>query len=393
MSEEQRAARLLEAAWERLKDASDETSAFNILSVLQLERYETRTHSKIIFFLLSSRQNGENRFLRLFLEMLKIPEKFRAEHWSAYREKSFDGGAGRIDFVLESASYCAVVEMKIDAGDGGSQLARYEAFGRRKRKKYGIYYLTLDGHNPEEQSASGVDPDRLRCVSFETGIVSWLQRCMEAAPEDGWQYSFLKQYLGAVRQITGTGDEEVHVVDLINSSDMARAARLVKSSFDEKMNEVQEQFFHKLEAKLQKKTGLDTCSYTNAAELFWGSFSKSGATYYPLLGVYFDTYLYVCFGFAEETENGYFYIPLADAQEKFPRIYRKWIKKLDALADLPRLHRSKKTYWRYLLDSEDNQLDFRDKSAQIRLIDEMDALCKWFADDLIQNWIIPLTRE
>lgn len=388
------AARLLEAASARLKSVSDETPAFNILSVLQLERYETRTHSKIIFFLLSSRQNGENRFLRLFLEMLKIPKKFQDEHWSVYREQPFDKGAGRIDFVLESASYCAIIEMKIDAEDGDSQLARYGSFGRKKRKNYGIYYLTLDGHDPEEQSIENADSDRLWCISFEKGIISWLEKCMDVVPENGWQYSFLKQYLGTVRQITGMGGAGVSVADLINSSDMARAALLVMDSFEEKINEVQEQFFQKLDAKIRKKTGLSSCLYTNGIDLMLGEFSRSGTMYYADLGIFFGTYLYVCFGFSEKAgDGGYHYIPLADAQDKFPRTYRKWMKKLDALEDLSRFCQSELTRWSYLLDSEGSKLDFQAKTAQIRLIDEMETLCRWFADDVVRHWILPLTRE
>ena len=60
--------KLLRTASGRQKDAAGETSAFNILSVLQLERYETRTHSKIIFFLLNSSCGSSDKagFLHLF---------------------------------------------------------------------------------------------------------------------------------------------------------------------------------------------------------------------------------------------------------------------------------------------------------------------------------------
>ena len=33
--------------------------------------------------------------------------------------------------------------MKVDAGDGDSQLARYASFCRKKCKEYMVYYLTL----------------------------------------------------------------------------------------------------------------------------------------------------------------------------------------------------------------------------------------------------------
>ena len=107
--------KLLQTASDRQKDAAGETSAFNILSVLQLERYETRTHSKIIFFLLNSSCGSSDKagFLHLFLQAIHIPEAFLNGSWKVYRERTFDGGSSRIDFVLESKNFCAVIEMKI----------------------------------------------------------------------------------------------------------------------------------------------------------------------------------------------------------------------------------------------------------------------------------------
>lgn len=203
---------LLQIASDRQKRVSGETSAFNLLSALHIEHYETQTHSQIIFFLLNDKccSDEQNTFLHLFLQALKIPQIYLAEQWNVYREKAFDGGSSRIDFVIESRSFCAIIEMKIDAGDGDSQLSRYASFGKMKRKKYRVYYLTLDGHEPEEQSAGGVDEDKLMCISFETEIVSWLQNCMHSVKKGGYKYSFLKQYLGAVRHITGIDDEVVN---------------------------------------------------------------------------------------------------------------------------------------------------------------------------------------
>ena len=136
------AAQLLHTASERLEDVSDEFPAFNILSTLQLERYETRVHSRIIFFLLNSSRTGKDSFLRYFLQTLRVPHRYLNESWNVYRERTFDGGASRIDFVLESKSFRAIVEMKVDAADGDSQLARYAAFGGKKSE--GIRDLLSD---------------------------------------------------------------------------------------------------------------------------------------------------------------------------------------------------------------------------------------------------------
>lgn len=384
---------LLQTASSRQRDASGETSAFNILSALQLERYETQTHSKLIFFLLNTSRAPKEKasFLHLFLQTLNIPRPFLDEPWNVYREKSCFSGASRMDFVLESKSFCAVIEMKIDAGDGDLQLSRYASFCRKKRKDYQVYYLTLDGHAPEEQSARGVEPDRLRCISFEKEIVSWLQACMDSVEAGSYQYSFIKQYLGAVRQAAGTDDRGISVKDLLDSSDMARAAQIVANSFQEKMDDVTEQFFHNLCKDIGKKTKLKVFPGPNCADIFLETFAKRNKKYHALIGLYIDTWLYVDFGFAEETEDGaYSFIPLADAEVRFPDTYRKWMEKLDALEDFAGFRQSKWVRWLYLEDSESARLNFKDHSAQIRLIDEMDQLCGFLGGCLVKDLLLPL---
>lgn len=84
---------LLRTASERQKKVSGETAAFNLLSAIHMEHYETQTHSQIIFFILNDigRPNEENEFLFLFLQTLKIPRAYQVEQWNVHREKVFDG--------------------------------------------------------------------------------------------------------------------------------------------------------------------------------------------------------------------------------------------------------------------------------------------------------------
>ncbi len=384
---------LLQVAFERQKNNSGETAAFNIFSALQMEWYETRTHSKIIFFLLNGGhgRDAQNTFLHFFLQILKIPQSFLDETWNVYREKVFDGGTSRIDFVLESKSFCAIIEMKIEAGDGDSQLMRYASFGRKKRKEYFIYYLTIDGHEPEEQSVDGVEENRLRCISFKKDIVCWLQKCMKSVEKSGYKYSFLKQYLGAVRHITGINDEVVNVKDLLDSSDMARAAQVVMNSFCEKMDDVQAQFFKMLNSLIKRKTKMETCYYTNAVYVFLTSFTHRKHTYRVTLGFELYEQLVALIGFTEETEeNDFYFLRLDDAENNFPTVYRKWINKIESLDNLQKFRRWPKSRWIYVENSRGEQLNFKDYSAQIELIDEMDFQCKFIVDSIVKYVINPL---
>lgn len=386
---------LLKTASERLKSVSGDIPAFNLISVLQMEHFETKTHSKIIFYLLND-NNGRsdpNNFLLLFLRVLNIPKRFLCGTWNIYRERAFDSGAGRIDFVVESEACCVIIEMKIDAGDGESQLIRYENFGRKREKEYFIYYLTLDGHIPEEQSARGIEASKLRCISFKKEIILWLQECMKCVDNYGYKYSFLKQYLGAVRHITDTNDEVISVKDLLNSSDMVKAAQLVVDSFYEKMDDITAQFFQELDVRIRRKTKLGTSLFNNALDVYLNEFTYRKHPYVVKLFVDFDPFLEVGIAFSETIDEDMQLLRLDEAEKRFPSIYREWIEKLDSLEDISKFKRF--THSRYFLleNSRGAQLNFRDYSAQVELIDEMNQQCKYICDNIVNLIIKPLLAD
>lgn len=76
----------------------------------------------------------------------------------------------------------------------------------------------------------------------------------------------------------------------------------------------------------------------------------------------------------------------------FPSIFGKWIDKINSLDNLPRMKQSQKTFWFYAEDAQGDKLNFNFKecSAQIKLIDEMDLQCNYICDSLIELVIKPL---
>lgn len=396
MIEEQKelAYNLLHIASDRLKNASDDVSAFNILSALQIEHFETSTHSQIIFYLLSHSggRNTPHNFLLLFLQVLGIPQKLLSETWNVYRERVFDSGMNRIDLVIESKSHFIIIEMKIGASDGDRQLIRYETVAQKRGKKYAIYYLTLDGHMPEEQSAGGIDADKVRCISFQKEIVVWLQECMKYVDIQGYKYSFLKQYLGAVRHIADTNDEVIGVKDFLNNSAMAKAAKLVTDSFYEKMNDIEVQLFQKLDTMIRRKTKLQTLLYDYALDVYLKEFTCGKHLYRVTLYIqHIDTYLVLCFGFCEVADDDAVnLLRLDEAEKTFPSVYKEWMGKLDSLEEIPRFKRWRDSRYLELEDSRGAKLNFSDYSAQIELIDEMDQQCKYISDYIAKRIIAPL---
>lgn len=128
---------LLQVAFQRYRSYMADGSYFNTFAAIGKERDETQVHSKIIYFLLDSK-DGYDSFLKLFLQTIHVPEHFWNDRWLVCRERVFD--SGRMDFVLESRSFCAVIEMKIDAEDGECQLERYDSFCRKRKKN--IWFIT-----------------------------------------------------------------------------------------------------------------------------------------------------------------------------------------------------------------------------------------------------------
>lgn len=395
---------LLHMTFQRYQDYIADGSYFNILAAIGRERDETQVHSKIIYFLLNSScmKNEHQKFLKLFLQAINVPEQYLDDQWLAYREKVFENG--RIDFVIESRNFCAAIEMKIDAVDEECQLERYDSFCRKKRKEYYVYYLTLDGHAPSGQSTGNMAQDKLRLISFQTEIAEWIQKCMKAVNEMGYKYSFLKQYLGAIRHMTGLDKEEVNVEDLITNAGMGKAAMMIIDSFYKKMEHVIETFFCKLGAILEKKSGLDTYVYQDEIrQYYFSKRARSGTetviermeyqenTYDFVFCLEVEDYLYASFGFVTETDD--IWLPLADVQEILPEFYDKCMEKVEHL-NLPMIKQSTYTAWYYIENTKGEFLNFRNYGdSVIELLDEMDAQCEFIAENIVEQVLRPLSSD
>lgn len=382
---------LLQTTHQRHKtNMSQENSAYNILSAIGGERDETHIHSKIIYFLLDRTcgEAGTDDFLHLFLREIKVPAEFLGCQWRVCREQVFEGG--RIDFVIESEKFCVAIEMKIDAADGERQVERYDSFCRRKGKEYAVYYLTPNGSVPDKQSVGSMKQNRLHLISFQHEILNWLKRCMDIVDAGGYRHSFLKQYSAAVRQISEMDGGVMSVKDLVSSADMAKAALMIQDSFYKKMTEVTENLFGKMGSILEKSSKLETCTYSDAVDIFIDSVRHKKKTYYVFLGVSIDYYLYACLGFIEESADKC--MTLADAEKIMPQFYNTWMARIQAL-DLPKPKQSAKTIWWYIENTRGEKFNFKEYSDSVlELIDEMDIQCQYISETLFEKALKPLVQ-
>ena len=143
--------KLLQEAYEKSKDyLYEDSSRFNLLSIIEKDRDEAHVHSKVIYNLLSQDWGKKDKetFLTLFLKEIGIEDEIiYNEKWEVTREKEYqlDEKKARPDFVIESQHYIYIIEMKIDADDQPEQLKNYKkiAEGEKKRKnkkEYKLFY-------------------------------------------------------------------------------------------------------------------------------------------------------------------------------------------------------------------------------------------------------------
>lgn len=239
-----------------MKAAGEE---FNIFNILDVERKEVETHSKIIYDLINPNgSHGQgNIFLKSFIKNVLSPrvkdekplinEDFKMENIHVNREERIseqEDNYGRIDFVISNKEYYFAVEMKIDAGDQPEQLDRYYKYAKSKNKKYGVYYLTLEGRTPSMESSS-ISNGEIKCRSFEKDIYQWVSDCVRYANSNNIKV-ILEQYKKTIKKIVYKYKGDKKIMGLINSREKYMAAIEIQNGIIEFRKKFAIEFFDKL---------------------------------------------------------------------------------------------------------------------------------------------------
>lgn len=241
---------------------------FNIFKILKRSTDEELGHSAFIAELLNPRgSHGQGRvFLDLFFVQLGLAEELGGiDHWRVMTEVGKDMD-GRIDILLvgrnESGGSIAVaIENKIYAIDQPGQLTRYWESLKTKFKgaqegkdsvnaPFYLFYLTLYGNDPSDQSIKDMPKDDLqwlwaegtgghspvRLLSYSNDIIAWLQACHEKAASCPYARENVSQYIDIVDSLTGNGggmtDQLKGLLDtpekLFVAAKLAKAVKAVK---------------------------------------------------------------------------------------------------------------------------------------------------------------------
>ena len=213
---------------------------------------------------------------------------------------------------------------------------------------------------------------------------------MDTVDTDSYRYSFLKQYDGAVRHMAESDGGMTNVKDLLTSTDMAKAALLIRKGFDKKMEEVTEDLFRNVGGILERKSRMETCIYSNCVDVFIDRIKYGKQTYSLVFELAIDGSLYACFGFVEQSEERF--IPLSDAEKMFPHFFNTWMERIRAL-NLPKLRHGNCTAWYYLENTRGDKLNFKENSDSVlELIDEMDMQSRYIAAGILDKALKPLRQ-
>jgi len=403
--------KLLQEAYEKSKDyLYEDSSRYNLLSIIEKDRDEAHIHSKIIYNLLS--QNWEKKdketFLTLFLKEIGIEdENIYDKNWEVSREKEYILGEkkARPDFVIESQYYIYIIEMKIDAKDQPEQLKNYKkiAEGEKKRKnkkEYKLFYLTLDGHNAskksigEEENLEENQKVEYTNISFKEEILNWLGNCLKLVEGKENKSSCINQYIASINKILG--EKEIKIKDnILKSSEDIKNAIVIYEKLNENLQKVLKNFFEELNKKLNDITPKpiynesyikDYYNYTldKIPQDYPGLYivldenkSRNSNYYRFVLKLELSPELTACFGFIRNDSDEKEIIPFVSfskVKKESSGLYNRCIKRIENLKLEDKLSDNNRAYWCYVKNSKGEIINFKDISlsnkALLSLMDE-----------------------
>lgn len=418
--------KLLKEAYEKSKDyLYEDSSRFNLLSIIEKDRDEAHIHSKVIYNLLSQNWGKKDKetFLTLFLKELGIEEEIiYNKTWEVTREKAFDLDTvkGRLDFEIKSKDYIYIIEMKIDAGDQPKQLIRYQEFAKEQHKKYKIFYLTLDGHSASKKSVGEEVSEEIKKVeytniSFQEEILNWLEKCLDLVKGKENKSACINQYIASINKILGEKNTKIKDNILKSSEDIKNAITIYKK-LNENLQKVLESFFEELNKKLEdigskviyNKNYINNyyCAYRldTDVEDWPGIFIvldevKSKSLYF-VIKIEIASKLFGSFGFIEKKDNYEEKMPEfkyfeRDVKKEAPNFYNKCMRNIKNLNLGIELEKSTNDRWFFIENSKGETIDFKDISlsnkALLSLMDEeilkeeVKNIATYISNEIIKN--------
>lgn len=188
---------------------------FNIFELLDVNTKEVKM-CKLIAELINPNGTCPNSkiLLKTFIKMVLQEELEEIEFVDAKVHTEYKTDTNRrIDIVIETKKRFIPIEAKIYAGDQNAQCSDYYWYSLNKGKKNpsNVYYLTLDGSWPSEESCIGLTLyedgyKEVTPISFDKSILGWISYCLEIddVKRDIVSYVVLKQLKDALERLCNT---------------------------------------------------------------------------------------------------------------------------------------------------------------------------------------------
>lgn len=193
----------------------------------------------------------------------------------------------RIDLYIRVGKRVFPIEVKLHAQDRECQCYDYYQYAKKTDPDTVIYYLTLDGHMPDEGSRNGLEIGKeLRLISFEEEIRDWLMACLglEQVQQCVRVKTIVEQFLDNINRMTGK-KKEPFAMEIIKDFETFKTADVIaKSLLDVKTN-IMKAVFKEIREGLEK-SGYQQFypDYIDKADKFY----KQSVSTYPSLNYYLD---------------------------------------------------------------------------------------------------------
>lgn len=200
---------------------------FNVFYIQRIASSEVQICRFLRELLAPDGSHGQGSvFLKKFIDIVLKPENtvFNDEEYKNARvvcEETIDNSR-RIDMVIHIGMCIFPIEVKVYAGDQVEQCQDYYNYAVKKDHNAKVYYLTLDGHDPSEESKGTLSTGQYLCISFGQDILKWLEASI-SAEEIEQIYSvreLLVQFRNVIRDLTSKsgGKLAMEIKDKIMSS-------------------------------------------------------------------------------------------------------------------------------------------------------------------------------
>ncbi|MBR6083860.1 MAG: PD-(D/E)XK nuclease family protein [Salinivirgaceae bacterium] len=213
---------------------------FNVFEAMFKTGDERNLHSRFIWSLLQFQSNNEYHYLDKFLDTIESQFDYEDSETICVLREYKDIDILVIDYKVKKA---VIIENKIYADDCNhkeeGQLEKYyrEVIEEEKipATNIEVYYLTLDGHEPTEDSVATSKKypdlsDKVVYISYKYHIIKWLENCMQFIYDKPFQRETILQYIKLINtMVNNVNDEEqIEIKRLIGkSADNLKSAKLL----------------------------------------------------------------------------------------------------------------------------------------------------------------------